>query len=229
MGAMSKIDNATAHPADEYDGNIRKSIPLYDQFHQATIDLVSSVWPSPQTWIDVGCGTGTLVEKAHRVFPTTEFVLADPSKAMLELATEKLKGRDRISLLQPVTAEELRFPKPAAVVTAIQSLHYLNTEQRRMAVRNCFHQMQAGGLFVTFENIRPLTDRGTEIGKENWKRSEIKAGKPEEEARKHVERFGTEFFPITIEAHLKLLREIGFELVELLWYSYVQAGFYCIK
>jgi tRNA (cmo5U34)-methyltransferase len=38
-----------------------------------------------------------------------------------------------------------------------------------------------------------------------------------------------EYFPITIEEHLSLLREIGFEVIELLWFSYMQAGFYCQK
>jgi tRNA (cmo5U34)-methyltransferase len=226
---MSKLDNATAHPAGEYDANVRKSIPLYDQFHQVTIDLVSVVSPSPRTWIDVGCGTGTLVEKAYEVFPTTDFIVADPSTAMLELAKEKLRGRNRVRVLEAVTAEDLRLAKPADVITAIQSLHYLSVERRKKSVMNCFNQMQKDGVFVTFENIRPLTERGTKIGKEYWKRSEVEAGKSEEDAQKHIERFGVEFLPITIEEHLKLMREVGFGAVELLWYSYVQAGFYCIK
>jgi hypothetical protein len=69
--------------------------------------------------------------------------------------------------------------------------------------------MKKGGLFVTFENIRPLTDRGTEIGKESWKRFEVAAGKSEEEALQHVQRFGIEFFPITIEEHVKLLGRVA--------------------
>jgi tRNA (cmo5U34)-methyltransferase len=226
---MSKMDNATAHLAGEYDSNIRKSIPLYDQFHQVIIDIISICRPKPQTWIDVGGGTGTLVQKAYSAFPMTSFVLVDPSAAMLGLAKEKLRGKERVSILEPTTAENLRFPAPADVVTAIQSLHYLDIEHRRKSVLNCFNQMQDGGTFVTFENIRPLTQRGTEIGREHWKRFEVKAGKSEEEAGNHVQRFEVEFFPITIEEHLALLREAGFGTVEMLWYSYIQAGFYCIK
>ena len=229
MPNMSKMDNATAHPASEYDNNIRKSIPYYDRFHQAAFDIVSLCCPKPQTWVDVGAGTGTLVEKAHGIFATTRFVLADPSSAMLKLAAEKLGGKDRVNILSPVTAVELHFPQPAEVVTAIQSLHYLDIEGRKKSILNCYQQMQSGGVFVTFENIRPLTVKGTSIGKEYWSRYEIDAGKSDEEARKHVQRFEVEFFPITIEEHLALLNEIGFGTVELLWYAYMQAGFYCIK
>jgi len=44
-----------------------------------------------------------------------------------------------------------------------------------------------------------------------------------------MQRFDVEYFPINIEEHLKLLRKTGFRIVELFWYSYMQAGFYGIK
>lgn len=225
----SMKDNTTAHPASEYDKNIRKSIPCYEQFHEATINIVSSYIDAPTTWIDVGCGSGTFVEKAYEVFRTTKFILADPSAAMLDLARDKLNGKDRVAILKPTAAEELDLDERAEVISAIQSLHYLDADGRRRAVRNCHHLLRPSGMFITFENIRPLTGKGTDIGKRNWQDYEVRAGKSIEEARKHVDRLGVEFFPITIEEHLKLLREAGFSVVELLWYSYVQAGFYCIK
>ena len=49
------------------------------------------------------------------------------------------------------------------------------------------------------------------------------------EVKEHLERFDAEYFSIAVEEHLKLLRETGFKTVELFWYSYMQAGFYCIK
>jgi tRNA (cmo5U34)-methyltransferase len=222
-------DNTTAHSASEYDQNIRKSIPFYDQLHEAAIDIVSSYQEAPTVWIDVGCGTGTFVEKAYAVFRTTKFLLADPSAAMLDLARDKLRGRDNVAILEPITAGRLDVDERADVVTAIQSLHYLDADGRRQAIENCYRLLRADGIFVTFENIRPLTEKGIEIGKRNWQRYEVRAGKPIEEARKHVERLGVEFFPITIEEYLKLLRQANFSVVELLWYSYLQAGFYCIK
>lgn len=229
MTGMSGIDNTTAHPAGEYDRNVRKSIPFYDQFHEATIKLVAACRCRPATWVDVGCGTGTFVERAYDAFPTAEFILADPSAAMLDVAAEKLKGKNQVRILEPVTAEKLDIPEETDVVSTIQSLHYLDADGRKRAIRNCFRLLKKGGIFVTFENIRPLTDRGTEIGKRNWQSYEVGAGKSMDEAQNHVQRFGVEFSPITIDEHLALLREAGFGVVEMLWYSCVQAGFYGIK
>ena len=89
--------------------------------------------------------------------------------------------------------------------------------------------LNKGGIFITFENIRPFTEKGVETGKRTWGFYQLSRGKEEESVEKHLQRFGSEYFPITVEEHLKLYRECGFETVELLWYSCMQAGFYCIK
>ncbi len=85
------------------------------------------------------------------------------------------------------------------------------------------------GIYITFENIRPFIVQGTEIGKENWKRFQIASGRDQATAEANMQRFATEYYPLTVEEHLSLLRKTGFSVVELLWFSVMQAGFYCIK
>ncbi|HUI39957.1 MAG TPA: class I SAM-dependent methyltransferase [Methanothrix sp.] len=216
-----------------YDSEIRGILPHYDSFHQETINLVLSALPEPAAWLDTGCGTGTLVERALKQFPTTRFVLADPSVEMLEVAMRKLSESDRVTFLNPACTQELS-PEGIGtecfdVITAIQSHHYLSKEERTRATRACCDLLNEGGIFVTFENVRPLTDRGTEIGKLRWKRHQLDSGREPQTVEGHLERFGRVFFPLTAEEHLSILREAGFSVVELLWYSCMQAGFYCIK
>ena len=45
----------------------------------------------------------------------------------------------------------------------------------------------------------------------------------------HIERRGVEVFPITNAQHLELLKKCGFRSVNVLWTSYLQAGFWAIK
>lgn len=42
-------------------------------------------------------------------------------------------------------------------------------------------------------------------------------------------RRGVEVFPITLEQHIELLKKCGFRSVNVLWASYLQAGFWAIK
>lgn len=54
-------------------------------------------------------------------------------------------------------------------------------------------------------------------------------GKIERKVLEHSGRRGKVVFPITVAEHFDLLKNIGFQSVELLWFSYMQAGFFAIK
>jgi tRNA (cmo5U34)-methyltransferase len=230
---MKQFDNVTPHLSSVYDTQILNTIPNYDIFHQEVIHLVIAANMNPKIWMDTGAGTGTLIDQCVGVFPETLFLLADPSEEMLGEAKQKLigYGPDRVRFLQPVETQNLSLSPDLHpdVITAIQAHHYLTPEGRTKATKVCFDALNKGGMFITFENIRPFSEKGIEIGKQKWGSYQLSRGKDKEAVDKHLERFGVEYFPITIEEHLSLYRECGFEIVELLWFSYMQAGFYCIK
>ena len=216
-----------------YDTHINKTIPYYQAFHTEIINLVKAMGHEPALWLDTGCGTGTLVGKAINEFHKTGFILADPSAEMMDVAKNKLAGQpaDRYKFLARGTTQDivLAADEHPDVITAVLCHHYLQEEGRILATNRCFELLKKGGLYITFENVRPFTSFGTELGKANWKNYQLTAGKQLNEVEEHIKRFGTEYFPITVEDHLLLLRRCGFPLVELFWYSYMQAGFYCIK
>lgn len=230
---MSTFDNSTPHLSSVYDAQILNTIPNYDSFHQETIDIIHAAGIRPKLWLDTGAGTGTLIRLCMDVFPETRFLLADPSAEMLAEAKTKLSGLDptRISYLEPTDTQNLVLPtgeKPD-VVTAIQAHHYLSAEERRIATAVCYDALKDGGIFITFENTRPFTREGIELAKTKWGNYQMERGKTPAQAANHLNRFDTEYFPITPEEHLTLYRACGFRTVELLWFSYMQAGFYCIK
>jgi tRNA (cmo5U34)-methyltransferase len=231
---MKEPDNKTPYKASDYDRNIRQTIPFYETIHQETIGLVRAVKPDAVCWLDTGCGTGRLLDVALPLFPNTEFILADPSEGMLQHAGERLQGKDRarVKMLSPVESEGLASQMAGAkcqVVTAIQCHHYLQPSPREQAVKACFDVLEDDGLFITFENIKPSTDRGIRIGLERWGRWQQEAGRSPSKVVDHLKRFDTEYFPITVDAHLALLKAVGFQTVELFWFSQMQAGFYGIK
>jgi len=222
-------DNTTSHTAEAYDSQVRKTLPYYDCFHDETLNLIKAAGITPKTWLDTGCGTGTLAKKALEQFPNTKFTLADPSPQMLQTAKQKLAGYTNIDFLEAPTEDLTNQTERFDVITAIQSHHYSSLQERQKATQVCYNLLNPNGIYITFENTRPLTPQGTKIGKENWKNWQIRGGKTREAAEAHLRRFGVEYYPITIEDHLHLLRKSGFSAVELLWHSYMQSGVYCIK
>ena len=220
-------DNKTSQSAALYDANVEKTIPRYSQFHLETLDLVGAVIPNPSSWLDTGCGTGNLAAKAVARFAGVKFILSDPSPAMLDIAREKLQGVAAQYIQSG--SETLSLAKSVDVVTAIMSHHYLTAEQRWQATENCFAALKPGGVYVTFETIQPCSDAATAIGLRRWRQHQLAGGKSAEEVEKHISRYGVELLPITIEEHLRLLRQVGFPVVEILWASGLQTGFYAIK
>lgn len=233
MTSEKPAKNATPHLPEDYDARISGVLPYYSSFHQETINFVKSFPSSPKVWIDTGCGTGSLVNKAIEEFPDTKFLLLDPSEGMLDQAKGKLSSypATRLEFLRASPTQKFtqKLEEKPDVITAIQCHHYLSREARTKATKVCHDLLKEGGVYITFENIRPLTEEGISIGKRYWSDFQLTHGRSEEEIKDHLERFDTEYFPITVEEHLELLRKTGFKTVELFWYSYMQAGFYCIK
>lgn len=233
MSSTEPSENKTPHLPEDYDTKISTVLPYYSSFHQETIDLVGSLQETPKVWMDTGCGTGSLVSKAIERFPETKFLMLDPSEGMLKQAKKKLASYSpaRLEFLKASPTQDLEqeLEERPDVITAIQCHHYLDRDNRAKAVKKCYELLKEDGIFITFENISPLTEEGITVGKRYWADFQKSHGRTEEEVTTHLGRFGTEYFPITVEEHLKLLRETGFRTVELFWYSYMQAGSYCIK
>lgn len=226
---MNSKDNASAHSSGVYDVEVRRTIRNYDLFHDETVCLLKAAGANPALWLDTGGGTGNLIVKALEAFPETRFILADPSEGMLEEAGKKIKS-PRVRFIGPVSTQDLDISgETPDVITAIQAHHYLDKENRLTATKKCYDLLKTDGFFISFENVSPTTARGIEIGKAAWKEFQVNSGKTPEEADQNILRFGNEYHPITVEDHYFLYRVCGFRVVELFWYSCMQAGFYCIK
>ena len=231
---MTNSNNARSFIPEVYDNVVRQIMPFYDTIQSETVDLVRTLKSDVKQWLDTGCGTGNLVEIALRFFPDTNFVLTDPTELMLKRAVDRLQAfpEKRVRFLPPTPSEDLlsyeNVLKPQ-VITAILCHHYFNKQQRRTATDVCYRLLEADGVFISVENIMPDSLQGTQLGLERWKRFQIEHGRESVQAEKHTKRFNYEYFPITVKEHLELLKETGFQTVELFWRSHVQAGFYAIK
>ena len=220
-------DNKSAYNSNVYDENIVSTLPYYREYHNQIIDLVRAMGMHDIDWLDTGCGTGTLASRVFDCRDDVRFTLCDPSEQMLDIAKNKLFGREVRTY--SISSQNLSFDSAFDVVTAVQCHHYLKPEERKTAVGNCFRALKSRGIFVTFENIRMTTEESDKIALKRWEIFLSEHLKDPEVVKMHIERRGVEVFPVTIEEHIKLLREAGFKTVDVLWTSYLQAGFWAMK
>ena len=221
-------DNKSAFAVNQYDENVRKVIPFYDEIYEQIFSVIRAYCGDrPLAVLDTGCGTGHFGLMAIEWLKLSELVLCDPSEKMLADAQGKLKNQ--VCEFHCIGSEKLDFVNRFEVVTAIQSHHYFDRAERVAAVRNCFKALKPGGIFICFENTAPFSETGKELMLKRLETYEIQAERTPEEVKSHSARYNREFFPITIKEHLELLEKSGFAVAELFWHSYMQSGFYAVK
>ena len=217
----SMSDNSTAHKADEYEAEVHKTIPFHDEILKTAIDVVLAAKPDVKRWLDTGCGPGKLVELAKQRAPHVEYVLADPSQAMIDLARARHPG------VTAWTCGSADLPEAALfdAITAVLCHHYLDAEGRMHSVERCRDRLVLGGVLVVFENVRPESDFGHAVQRKRWGDYQRSMGRDDEGVKKQQAREGTAFFPIRVSEHLALFARLGFTNVEIVWRAYGQAGF----
>jgi tRNA (cmo5U34)-methyltransferase len=222
-------DNATPHKADEYEREVRRTIPMHDAMLDEAILVALAAVPQPRRWLDTGAGPGELVRRArHALGERTDFFVADPAAAMLELARAKNPGLDGSHFLLAGSAA-LPDLAPFDVITAVQCHHYGDRPAREAAVRRCFELLASPGVLVVFENVRADTEVGHRMQRHRWAAWQVREGRDEETVVKHIAREGVAFQPIAPSEHLALFGRVGFDGAELVFRNYAQGGFVAWK
>lgn len=221
-------NNVLAFASDEYDKKIRQTLPFYEEFYNQITGLIKTVYDKPVSWLDIGCGTGKMGQAALESGITlSRGVFCDISQEMLDIAKGRFVGTEFEFHISD--ARKMSYKEQFDVVTAVQVLHYLHEDDRKTAMERCYDALKENGSFISFENISPFSEIGRNVYLDKWKRYQEANGKSPEESSRHIARYGKDYFPINIEEHLKLMRSCGFQAVEVLWFSNMQAGFWGMK
>lgn len=220
-------DNCSAFDSDDYEIKIKQTLPYYEEFYRQVIDVVRASFSNALKWLDVGCGTGKMAAEALKELDIDSFTFCDCSAEMIKAAQSRFNFTKADFIISPL--QELNFDSSFDVVTAIQVNHYLKKEERITAVYKCFKALKTGGMFISFENFAPYSRLGEKIYLDRWQAFQLRQGKNKAECEKHRERYNKNYYPITISEHLNIMKNCGFQAVEILWLSCMQVGILGIK
>lgn len=220
-------DNKSAFSSSDYDKEIIQTLPYYEQFYEQVIELVQAFNHNAVRWLDIGCGTGKMGSAAFENVDLEKFVFCDSSEEMIRIAKERF--RDYNAEFSVCDVQKLTYIDEFDIITTIQVNHYLRIDERKIALHRCYEALKNNGLFISFENFAPFTDLGKSVYLEKWKRYQMKQGKSLEECQKHINRYGKDYFPISLSENVELMQNCGFKAVEILWLSNMQVGLWGIK
>lgn len=229
METADSRDNCSAFASVGYDREIRKTLPYYEEFYNQIIDLVQAYNPEQLSWLDIGCGTGKMAEKAQLHFVIDRFVFVDNAESMLNMAKEQYGSLGTKTEFCLCNALDLAYDAEFDVATAVLVNHYFHKEEKLEALKKYYAALKPNGIYIGFENFLPDSVYGKQLGLERWKEYQLRQRKSIDACEKHMGRCGDAYFPITLPEQLELLKQAGFEVAEILWVSNMQAGVFGIK
>ncbi len=132
-------------------------VPHYDEMQAVLLEYLSAGKRPPRLVVDLGAGTGILLEKVCQSFPATHAVWVDRSTAMRAVAEERLapyRGRVQFmaAALQDLWDEKL--PEAPDAILSMSAIHHLDGGEKELLYRRCYSVLGPGGCFWTADEVR---------------------------------------------------------------------------
>ena len=191
----------------------------------------AAVTPHARQLIDVGCGAGNYSLKLLELLPDLDVTLIDLSRAMLDRAVERVgpATSGTVTCIQGDIREISLADEGSDIILASAVLHHLRTDAEWQSVFATFHRaLRPGGSIWIFDLIESSIPP---IQSLMWKRygDYLTAFKSPEYRDQVYEYIGQEDTPRSLMFQLDLLRNVGFDEVEVLHKNSCFAAFGALK
>jgi len=248
MGTSEYRWNQTQAAAD-YDAAAPVIHPRYVESQDAVLAALREQAFTQRAFhvVDLGGGSGRLVERVLEDFPAATVTLVDQSEPFLELARQRLaRFNGRASFVTAKLQDDWRGGLAAIdAVVSTSAIHHLLSEEKQRLFGEIFDELTAGGVFINGDEARPAEDEEFRSVLEWWRdhmngavaSGAIPATFEEIVAkwtRRNLEEFGAPFQSgndclETIETQVGYLRAAGFVEVNVPWQRELWAAFVARK
>lgn len=187
--------------------------------------------PHAQHVLDVGCGAGNYTLKLLEQIPNLNVTLIDLSNPMLERARERVRQATTgdITIIQGDIRETPLSSSRFDIILAAAVLHHLRADTEWRAVFTAFHHaLRPGGSLWIFDLVEGSIPAVEGLMRQQY--GEYLTGLKGESYRDHVFAYvEKEDTPRPLMFQLDLLREVGFDQVEVLHKNICFAAFGAVK
>lgn len=101
------------------------------------------------TWLDIGCGTGKIGRIALENIVLEELVFCGSSDKMIRTAKERFQRFH--TEFSVCNIQNLEYTNEFDVITAIQVNHYLQVEERKIALQKCYKALKETGYLLVLK------------------------------------------------------------------------------
>jgi ubiquinone/menaquinone biosynthesis C-methylase UbiE len=139
--------------APSYDRSIFQEL-MFEPVHEAVLNAFSAVSPAPHDVLDVGCGTGRLLDTAGRRWGEARLTGVDVSEPMIAEAQRKHAGDARF-IFKHADASALPLELDSFDV-AFSTMSFHHWGDQAAGIREVTRVLRSGGLFVLADVDAPF-------------------------------------------------------------------------
>lgn len=202
----------------DYDRQIRQSIPFYDDVQATVLRVVRESVDEPRRILDLGVGTGNLAGALLEAVPGAHLTGVDLVPSFLALAGRRLaKYEGRVTLREADVVDFELAPDAYDVIVTSFVFHHLSDEDKRRLYARIHDALAAGGVFLNADFV----DSASAYWSAAFDTLRIghmrDAGCSEDDIRsRYIDHRKLEI-PVPMEVQLGWLREAGLEDAECFW------------
>jgi len=147
--------------ARSYDEMCQLLVPGYDLMQDTLIDFLKFEDIKNMILLDLGAGSGILIERILKEFPDSICYYLDYSNDFMNVAREKLEKYDnRVTYIKSDFGGdwESNITENPNVITSMSAIHHLSNENKRKLYEKCYNTLEKGGWFFNIDEMKTLSE-----------------------------------------------------------------------
>lgn len=147
--------------AEAYDVAAPYAVPMYGWLQDAALSLLNCERQAEGYFVDLGCGSGRLLEKLLELYPNAQGCCVDASAAFLKVASQRLaRFGARVQFVRRRFEEpwENDLKQAPTAIFSANAIHHLEATAKRELYARCAAALAPGGLLVNIDETRDPDD-----------------------------------------------------------------------
>ena len=208
--------------AEAFDEQVQKNIPCYNEMLTALINAIPDNKKNPKI-LDLGCGTGNITQKALKRFPDAEVTCLDLSENMIEIAKDKLSDYEKIEYIVGDFTQMQIETKYDVILSSLALHHIPNDEEKEAMYKDIYEALEKDGVFYNADVIKANSNYNEELNNKIAIQEMKENGVTDEEITEHKGKRDANDIPTTLINNIKMLENVGFEEIDVIWKHYSNA------
>lgn len=157
--------------AEMYDKVCKIIVPGYEFMQDSLIEILKFEGIKKPVILDVGAGSGILIERMLKTFPNSKCYYLDSSKDFISIAKDKLRGyKDRVTFINTDFSKEWEsdIPEKIHVITSSNAIHHLFNEDKRVLYEKCYNLLDDHGWFFNIDEMKTVNEDAYIKSLEYW-------------------------------------------------------------